>query len=883
MKILIHWTILPAIIAIMAFASTAMAAGPKVDKLFRDAALTNEDYIFSVGESVYARASNLITSRGYKLEARNASGVSVYLGSCRTGATTATDSYTPTTVSNATDWTWVLHEWSTSNCSSGALSEDSDNTKAFNVARASVYANSALTILQNTFGSLPVALSGTVSKTNGATTLTGSGTAFLSQISVGQVIAVPHTGGRDVRRVTAITSNTILTVNDPWQATSSNQTASRLIQAYVTVAGLQQGQDWSVTWILPGGATACANTGQNNRPNSSASGALPDVNPAYLEYVPSDNQASNWNDERQYAIGPCPLFSTSNQGIWQIRIRHDPTHYVVLDLSNSSFAPPRVASIVRASSNPTNSSAVSWTVTFDKNVTGVDASDFTLVNSGLGGSLAISSVTGSGAVYTVTVSDGAGTGNLGLNVVDDDSIADGFGNKLGGTGSGNGNFTGEVYSVDRTLTPHVTVNNKTYDGNAAAAIGSRTFSSNLTVTENVSLAGGSAAFSNKNVGVGKAVNATGLSLTGIDASKYVLSSTTASAAANITARAITVSAIAESRQYDGSISSSAAPAVTSGSLAAGDSGSFTQSFDSKNVGANKTLAPSGSVNDGNSGGNYSVSLSSVSTGAITAKLLTGSITVNDKEYDGNASAVITACSVTGIIGSDDVSCTGGAGTFDNRNVGTGKTVIATGTILSGNDSGNYSVNAVTGSANISAKPILVVAMSDSKHYDGTISSSCVPTIMSNLVGGDTSGFSQVFNDPNPGSNKVLTPIGSVNDGNSGLNYDVTRVNNTGMIGWSIVGHVRYGTPNSSATKYVSGVVITGSGTPQENASSDSSGQYDLMGIGSGPYTVTASKSGDVNGISSFDAALVARHVVGLVNLSPNQRIAADASNNGTIS
>ena len=44
---------------------------------------------------------------------------------------------------------------------------------------------------------------------------------------------------------------------------------------------------------------------------------------------------------------------------------------------------------------------------------------------------------------------GSGSGTLGLDLVDDDTIEDGAGNKLGGTGTGNGNFTGQVYNIDR--------------------------------------------------------------------------------------------------------------------------------------------------------------------------------------------------------------------------------------------------------------------------------------------------------------------------------------------------------------------------------------------------------------------------------------------------
>lgn len=113
--------------------------------------------------------------------------------------------------------------------------------------------------------------------------------------------------------------------------------------------------------------------------------------------------------------------------------------------------PPVVSSIARAVASPTNASAVQWTVTFSESVTGVDATDFALVKAGItGGSTAVS-LAGSGAVYTATMaSTGSGDGSVGLNLVDNDSIVDALANKLGGTGTGNGSFTGQVYTIDRT-------------------------------------------------------------------------------------------------------------------------------------------------------------------------------------------------------------------------------------------------------------------------------------------------------------------------------------------------------------------------------------------------------------------------------------------------
>src|SRR5439155_1173000 len=49
-----------------------------------------------------------------------------------------------------------------------------------------------------------------------------------------------------------------------------------------------------------------------------------------------------------------------------------------------------------------------------------------------------------------TVATGSGDGTLGLNLVDDDSIAASSTNKLGGTGTGNGSFTGPTYTIDKS-------------------------------------------------------------------------------------------------------------------------------------------------------------------------------------------------------------------------------------------------------------------------------------------------------------------------------------------------------------------------------------------------------------------------------------------------
>ena len=115
---------------------------------------------------------------------------------------------------------------------------------------------------------------------------------------------------------------------------------------------------------------------------------------------------------------------------------------------------PVVQSISTVGSTITNASTVQYTVAFNESVTGVAASDFTLVTSGTSGTIA--SVSGSGATYTVTVKNVSGNGSLGLDLVDSNSIVDQYNNLLGGTAVGDGNFTGPLYTIDTTA-PTITI------------------------------------------------------------------------------------------------------------------------------------------------------------------------------------------------------------------------------------------------------------------------------------------------------------------------------------------------------------------------------------------------------------------------------------------
>jgi cyclophilin family peptidyl-prolyl cis-trans isomerase len=124
----------------------------------------------------------------------------------------------------------------------------------------------------------------------------------------------------------------------------------------------------------------------------------------------------------------------------------------------TSDSSPVVASIAKDSVDPSSAASVDFTVTFNKEVTGVNATDFAVAaSSGITGA-SIASVSGSGKTYTVTVNTGTGSGTLGLNLNDDDTIVDALSHALGGTGTGNGNYIGPAYTMSKVAAISVAIN-----------------------------------------------------------------------------------------------------------------------------------------------------------------------------------------------------------------------------------------------------------------------------------------------------------------------------------------------------------------------------------------------------------------------------------------
>ncbi|MFZ9399849.1 MAG: YDG domain-containing protein, partial [Opitutales bacterium] len=156
----------------------------------------------------------------------------------------------------------------------------------------------------------------------------------------------------------------------------------------------------------------------------------------------------------------------------------------------------------------------------------------------------------------------------------------------------------------------------------------------------------------------------------------------------------------------------------------------TGNFVDKNAGTGKTVNITGITLGGTDLSNYNlVSANSTTTAAITKLRLTSlsGLTAENKVYDRTTAATldVSGASFGGLVTGDNLTITGGTGTFADRNVGTAKTVTVAGLTFGGADAGNYDLPLapVTTTANITPKPITAVTgiTAQDKVYDGNTS------------------------------------------------------------------------------------------------------------------------------------------------------------------
>lgn len=460
---------------------------------------------------------------------------------------------------------------------------------------------------------------------------------------------------------------------------------------------------------------------------------------------------------------------------------------------------------------PAYSSGVAddYAITYAYGAYGITVSPYTL---------ALSGFTASNKVYNANTTASV-TGTLGAALNGDTvNLTGTFADKNVGTGKtvtagvSNANYTiaattatADITAKALTAITGITASNKEYNGLTSATIDFA--SAGFTGKEGgdtLSISSATGAFDTKNVGTGKTVTISGITLGGADAGNYSITGLTPTTTADITAKAVTLSAPDVTREYNGNTTytASAGDLSTLSALlgVAGDSiSAITLAFNTKDVGTNnKTLTPSAAIiNDGNSGNNYAITYADNTTSTISPKALSLSGAVADnKVYDGLTTATMSNYgTITGVIGSEVVTIdtSSATSTFADKNVGTGKTVTISGVTLGGADAGNYTAgSSLTTTADITR-------LSSVTWVGGATGDWSNPA---NWTGGAIPDFSNVAS--------VVIPVGKTVSFDAGLSAPV-HVDNISSLGGLDVAAGTLNVANllSTATYNQTGGAVTG--------------------------------------------------------------------------
>lgn len=338
---------------------------------------------------------------------------------------------------------------------------------------------------------------------------------------------------------------------------------------------------------------------------------------------------------------------------------------------------------------------------------------------------------------------------------------------FGGADGGNydfkvsGSLTGTIIPRSVTISG-LSAADKVYDGTTTATISGSPVVEALP-GDTVTAAGiVSGVFADKNVGSGKPVTVTGLTLGGPDAPNYTLAGS-GGLTADITKRPLVVSGLtAADKVYD---ATTVAALTGSGRVTPlpGDSvavgAASVGSFADKNAGTNKPVLLTGVVLTGADAGNYAPEAPGTLTATITPRPVTATgLVANNKVYDGTTAATLSGSATVTPLGSDVVAVTGtAAGEFADKNVGRSKPVTVSGLSLAGADSANYALQPIAGLA-ADITPLLVPVAGLTalpKTYDATTNATLAGTPAIDPGSG-------------PGLTLTGTAVGNFADKNAGL-------------------------------------------------------------------------------------------------------------------
>jgi filamentous hemagglutinin family protein len=330
--------------------------------------------------------------------------------------------------------------------------------------------------------------------------------------------------------------------------------------------------------------------------------------------------------------------------------------------------------------------------------------------------LDVSAASFGGKVTGDSLSITAGTGTFANRNVGTAKTVTIAGLTFGGTDAGNYDLPLAAVTTSANITPKditavtgILADDKVYDGNTSATLnsGSAVFAG-LIAGDTLTVASATGNFVDKNVGTGKQVNVTGLTLGGAALSNYNLVSANSTTTASITKRTITgiTGVTADGKVYDANATATLnTGGAVFGGRVSGDTLTLTGAtgaFSDANAGNGKTVTVSGYSLGGTDAGNYEYLPTTFSVLAnITRAPLSVRAADLTKAYDGVPFAGGNGLTFTGFVGGQGQGVLTGSPTFGGNSQGaanSGNYAITPG----GFSSSNYALSFVSGLLTIGA-------------------------------------------------------------------------------------------------------------------------------------------------------------------------------------
>ncbi|MCK9389601.1 MAG: YDG domain-containing protein [Sulfuritalea sp.] len=432
------------------------------------------------------------------------------------------------------------------------------------------------------------------------------------------------------------------------------------------------------------------------------------------------------------------------------------------------------ATIASGTDGNYNLSFVNGSLTISKANATVTANSGTSTYNSQQQSISGFSATGLVSGETGNVLTGVTAGGSGTNAGSYATIASGT------DGNYNLSFVNGALTVNKaplSVTGSFTAANKTYDGTIAAAIANNalTISGGLVGTDSVT-ANWNAAFSDPNAGNGKTVNLAATTFGGTASGNYTINLAGApTTTANISSAALTVTANAASKAYNG-LTYSGGNGVSYSGLVNGETSAV----------LGGALAFGGTSQGAINAGSYAIAPSGLTSGNYTIGYADGALTVNTapltvtanaaaKTYDGLAYSGGNGVNYSGFVNGETNAVLGGSLGYG----GTSQGAINAGSYLiapSGLTSANYSIGYADGALTVNTAPLTVTANAAAKTYDGLAFSGGNGVGYNGFVNGETSavlGGSLGYGGTSQGAvntgNYAITPSG-LTSGNYSIGY-----------------------------------------------------------------------------------------------------------------